>query len=50
LNSIEVVAEAVWMDVHLGKDWGEYRYGVKFINISEEDLERLKKFIKSLSD
>lgn len=50
LNSIEVLAEAVWMDVNLGKDWGEYRYGVKFIDISEEDLEQLKKFLKSLSD
>ena len=50
LNSIEVLAEAVWMDIHLGKDWGEYRYGVKFIDISEEDLDRLKIFLKSLSE
>ena len=23
LNSIEVVAEVVWMDIHLGKEWGD---------------------------
>lgn len=50
LNSIEVLAEAVWMDIHLGKDWGDYRYGVKFINISPEDLEQFKRFLKSLSE
>ncbi len=50
LNSIEVLAEAVWMDIHLGKDWGDYRYGVKFIDISPEDLEQFKKFLKSLSE
>ncbi len=50
LNSIEVLAEAVWMDIYLGKDWGDYRYGVKFIDISPEDLEQFKKFLKSLSE
>ncbi len=48
LNSIEVVAEVVWIDIHLGKEWGDYRCGVKFIDISSDDLTQLKKFLKSL--
>jgi c-di-GMP-binding flagellar brake protein YcgR len=50
LNSIEVVAEVVWMDMHLGKGWGDYRCGVKFIDISSDDLIKLKTFLKSLSE
>jgi c-di-GMP-binding flagellar brake protein YcgR len=50
LNSIEVVAEVVWMDIHLGKEWGDYRCGVKFIDISSDDLSKLKNFLKSLSE
>ena len=46
LNSIEVVAEVVWMDIHLGKDWGDYRCGVKFVDISSDDLNKLKNFLK----
>lgn len=48
LNSIEVVAEVVWIDIHLEKDWGDYRCGVKFIDISSDDLHKLKNFLKSL--
>jgi c-di-GMP-binding flagellar brake protein YcgR len=50
LNSIEVVAEVVWMDMHLGKEWGDYRCGVKFVDISPDDLSKLKKFLKNLSE
>ena len=50
LNSIEVVAEVVWMDIHLGKEWGDYRYGVKFDDISPDDLNKLKNFLRSLSE
>jgi len=44
LNSIEILTEVVWVDIHLGKDWGDYRCGVKFTEISQEDLNRLKFF------
>jgi len=50
LNTIEVLGEVVWMDMHLGKDWGDYRSGVKFINISPEDSNTLKSFLVSLSE
>jgi hypothetical protein len=51
LNTIELLAEVVWMDIHLDKDRGgqDYRCGVKFIDISKEDLTTLRKFLKSLA-
>jgi len=49
LKTIETLAQVVWMDIDLGKDWGDYRTGVKFVDISPEDLDTLKSFLKSLS-
>ena len=48
LDTIEVLAEVVWMDIHLGEGWGDYRCGVKFIDISPEDMRKLKNFLMSL--
>jgi len=48
-NIIGPLAEVVWMDFHLDETWGDYRSGVKFIDITQEDLNRLKNFFKSLS-
>jgi len=50
LNSIEMVMEVVWQDLHLGKDWGDYRTGMKFVDIPPESLNRLKNFLRSLSE
>jgi hypothetical protein len=44
------MAEVVWRDIHLGKDWGDYRCGIRFIEISPEGLAKLKKFLKNLSE
>jgi c-di-GMP-binding flagellar brake protein YcgR len=49
LNIIETLAEVAWIDIHLGEAWGDYRCGVKFIDISPEDMTKLKNFIVSLS-
>jgi len=49
LNTTEMLVKVVWMDIHLGKDWGDYRTGVEFINISPEDMTKLKNFLRSLS-
>jgi len=49
LNTIETLVEVVWVDVHLGKDWGDYRTGVRFVEISAEDMGKLKSFLRSLS-
>jgi c-di-GMP-binding flagellar brake protein YcgR len=49
LRAIEMVAQVTWTDIHLGREWGDYRAGVKFIDISSEDLEKLRNFLRSLS-
>jgi len=49
LITIEILAEVVWMDMHLDKDWRDYRTGVRFVDISSENLDRLKEFLRGLS-
>jgi hypothetical protein len=49
MNTIEMLAEVVWVDIHLGTGWGDYRCGVKFVDISSEDMTKLKDFLESLS-
>jgi c-di-GMP-binding flagellar brake protein YcgR len=49
LNTVEALVQVVWMDIHLGEDWGDYRAGVKFVDISAADLEKLRNFLRSLS-
>ena len=49
LDSIEVLAEVVWTDIHLDKGWGDYRCGVNFIDVSPEDMTKLRNFLGSLS-
>ncbi len=49
MNTIEMLVTVVWVDIHLEKDWGEYRTGVRSLDISPEDSTKLKDFLKSLS-
>ena len=49
LTAIETLVEVAWMDIHAEKGWGEYRTGVRFVEISTEDMGKLKTFLKSLS-
>jgi len=47
LNTVEMLAEVVWINTQLGEDEKHYRSGVRFINISPEDMTKLKKFLAS---
>ncbi len=49
LTPIRVEAEIVWADIRGPEDWGEYKYGLKFINIGKEDFSKLKWLLDSLS-
>jgi len=49
LNAIEVLAEVAWMDIHLDKGEQDYRCGVNFIDVSPEDMTKLKDSLRSLS-
>jgi hypothetical protein len=46
-TTVQATAEVAWMDIHLGKDWGDFRAGVRFADISPEDLAKLNEFLKS---
>lgn len=48
LNFIEATGQAVWMEISFAKE-GDHRYGVKFVDISPEDLSRLKDYLDNLS-
>jgi c-di-GMP-binding flagellar brake protein YcgR len=48
LDSIEVLAEVVWVEFPFAKE-GDHRYGVRFLEISPEDLSRLKNFLDNLA-
>jgi c-di-GMP-binding flagellar brake protein YcgR len=48
MNAIEMVVAVVWKDFHLETDGGNYRCGVKFVDIFPEDMSKLKNFLKSL--
>jgi hypothetical protein len=49
MNTIEALVQMVWMDAHLGEGWGDYRTGVKFVDISPVDLDTLENLLRSLS-
>jgi len=49
LHAIETIVEVVWADIHLGDVCGDYRTGVRFVEISTEDMSKLKKFLRNLS-
>jgi len=49
LASIRAEVEIVWKDISCGGDSGDSRFGVKFVDISHEDLQDLKDFLKNLN-
>jgi c-di-GMP-binding flagellar brake protein YcgR len=49
MNIIEMIGEVIWIDIHLEMNWGDYRTGLKLIDISPENLKRLKDFLLSLT-
>ena len=49
LNCVEALVQVVWKDLYLGKN-GDYRTGVKFIEISGENLDTLKRLLRNLMD
>ena len=49
LTPIRLQAEIVWADIRGPEDWGEYKYGLRFINIGKEDFSKLRGLLDSLS-
>ena len=50
LNSVEVLAEVVWINTQLGEGEKLFQTGVRFINISREGMTKLKDFLASLPE
>jgi hypothetical protein len=49
-NIIETAVKVVWLDVRLRKDWAwDYQTGVRFVNISPENMAVLKSYLTDLS-
>jgi hypothetical protein len=48
LDTIETFVEVSWRDIHLGGGGRNFRTGVRFVNISPENLNKLKNFLRSL--
>lgn len=49
LNVIEMVTQVVWMESHAQKHGGDYHTGVRFVEVSPDDLRHLKNYLGSLS-
>jgi hypothetical protein len=47
-KQIDAIAEIVWKDVGLWEDLEGYQYGLKFIQISNEDYQELKHILNKL--
>ena len=47
LKSIEALARVVWKDIHWGKE-EDHRIGVKFVDISAKDMDKLKDYLNTL--
>jgi len=47
-NTIKAVAKIVWSDLAAKESWGEYRYGLQFLHIEENDFSRLMNLLKEI--
>lgn len=48
LEPIDALVEVTWNDFHI-RESGHYRVGVKFVNISTEDMDKLRHFLKTMT-
>lgn len=47
-NTIKAIAKIVWSDLAAKESWGEYRYGLQFLEIDEKDFARLINLLKEV--
>lgn len=47
-NTIKAIAKIVWSDLAARESYGEYRYGLQFVQIEEEDYNRLINLLKEI--
>jgi len=49
LNVTECLVEIVWVDLNMGEGWGDCRAGARFVDISLEDLAKVRRFLRNLA-
>jgi len=45
LSNFELIAEVIRKDLHWEEDWEGYEYGIKFLQIFDEDRQKLKQLL-----
>jgi len=45
LSNFEVIAEIIRKDLHWEEDWEGYEYGTRFLQIFDEDRQKLKQLL-----
>lgn len=50
LTIIQMVVEVVWVNTQLGEDEKHFRSGVRVVDVSPEDMAKLKNFLECLSE
>ncbi len=48
LDAIEMKTCVIWTDLHLNLAWGDFRSGLKFTDISPDDMGKLKSLLTNL--
>ena len=45
VTNFDVVAEIIWKETYSTETWKGYRYGLRFVSIKEDDLEKLRQLL-----
>jgi len=48
IDTIEAEAEVIWRDIYSNRAWGDHRCGVRFLDISGRDKNKLKDLLINL--
>jgi c-di-GMP-binding flagellar brake protein YcgR len=47
-NMLKATAKVVWSDMAARESWGEYRYGLAFLSISEQEFSKLMMLLREV--
>ena len=47
-NMLKAIAKVVWADMAARESWGEYRYGLQFLSIDEQEFSKLMMLLREV--
>jgi len=47
-NMLKAIAKVVWSDMAARESWGEYRYGLQFLSIDEQEFSKLMMLLREV--